>query len=107
MMENSRKWKLESGRFVEDVLYELGMKCRYHNLVHSFIVDPTDEFIKNAFKEEELSEIIKKENGKDPLEIDDEILEYINTFAKDSTKEIRVALNTPHRRLGGQLQSEK
>ncbi|PKB98103.1 hypothetical protein RhiirA5_506333 [Rhizophagus irregularis] len=101
MMENSRKWKLESGRFVEDVLYELGMKCRYHNLVHSFIVDPTDEFIKNAFKEEELSEIIKKENGKDPLEIDDEILEYINTFAKDSTKEIRVALNTPHRRLGG------
>ena len=39
------------------------------SLVHSFIVDPTDEFIKNAFKEEELSEIIKKENGKDPLEL--------------------------------------
>ncbi|RIB15284.1 hypothetical protein C2G38_1590933 [Gigaspora rosea] len=99
-MENSRKWKLESGRFVEDVLYELGMKCRYYNLVHSFILDPTDEFIKNAFKEEELSEIIKKENGNDLLEIDDEILEYINTFAKDSTKEIRIALNTPHHRLG-------
>ncbi|CAG8719539.1 1473_t:CDS:2, partial [Dentiscutata heterogama] len=69
-----RKWKLESGRFVEDVLYELGMKCRYYNLVHSFILDPTDEFIKNVFKEEELSEIIKKGNGNDPLEIDDEIL---------------------------------
>jgi hypothetical protein len=41
------------------------------SLVHSFILDPTDEFIKNAFEEEELSEIIKKENGKDSLEIDD------------------------------------
>ncbi|CAG8748598.1 9983_t:CDS:2, partial [Gigaspora rosea] len=44
-------------------------------LVHSFILDPTDEFIKNAFKEEELSEIIKKENGNDLLESDDEILD--------------------------------
>ncbi|CAG8644868.1 20154_t:CDS:10, partial [Dentiscutata erythropus] len=79
-----RKWKLESERFAENVLYELGMKCRYYNLVHSFILDSTDEFIKNAFKEEELFEIIKKENRDDPLEIDDEILESIDIAFSDT-----------------------
>ena len=53
------------------------------SLVYSFIFNLTDKFIKNAFKEEELSEIIKKEDhGKDPTEIDNEIFKYINTFAK-------------------------
>ncbi|CAI2189530.1 9638_t:CDS:10 [Funneliformis geosporum] len=61
---NSRKWKLKSGRFVEDVLYELGMQCRYHNLVHSFIIDTEDIFIKNEFSKEELSEIVEKSKNK-------------------------------------------
>ncbi|CAG8532643.1 3996_t:CDS:10 [Paraglomus occultum] len=110
-LETSKKWKLKSGTYVEDVLYELGMTCQYHNLVHSFILDPEDPFIKNAFTEEELFEIIEKKNGEDQLEIDDELLEYIDTFAKasqilnynlfsSSTQEIREALNTPHSRLG-------
>jgi len=100
-LDNSRKWKLKSGRFVEDVLYELGMRCRYHNLVHSFIIDTEDTFIKNEFSKEELSEIVEKKQEQSIPEIDEEILEYINnTFAKKSTKEIREVLNTTHPLLG-------
>ncbi|CAB5359978.1 unnamed protein product [Rhizophagus irregularis] len=93
-LDSSRKWKLRSERFVEDVLYKLGMQCRYHYLVHSFIIDTEDTFIKDEFSEEELSEIVEKNKQSIP-EIDEEILEYIDTFAKKSTKEIREALNTP------------
>ncbi|CAG8628621.1 7413_t:CDS:10, partial [Paraglomus occultum] len=85
-LENSRKWKLKSGRFVED-------SC-------PLIIDPDDIFIKEEFTEEEISEIVNRENEQDLPEIDDELFEYINTFARDSTKEIRKALNALHPRLG-------
>ena len=48
------------------------------SLVHSFIIDTEDTFIKN----EELSEIVEKKQEQSIPEIDEEILEYINTFAK-------------------------
>ncbi|CAB5358950.1 unnamed protein product [Rhizophagus irregularis] len=99
-LDSSRKWKLRSERLVEDVLYKLGMQCRYHNLVHSFIIDTEDTFIKDEFSEEELSEIVEKNKEQSIPEIDEKILEYIDTFAKKSTKEIREALNTPHPLLG-------
>ncbi|CAG8608820.1 3929_t:CDS:2, partial [Acaulospora colombiana] len=64
-------------------------------LVHSFILDPADTFVKNAFTEEEMHDIVEKKSGRDPLEIDDEILEYINTFSmKDFTYDhIRTTVN--------------
>ncbi|KAF0470740.1 hypothetical protein F8M41_025289 [Gigaspora margarita] len=99
-LEGSKKWVLKSGRFVEDVLFRLGMECRYHNLVRSFILDPEDTFVKNAFSKEEMDEILNK-SVQDPPEIEDEVLKYLNTFSKTSTKEIRKALNTSHPRLGG------
>ncbi|CAB4401723.1 unnamed protein product [Rhizophagus irregularis] len=43
-MKSYKKWKLSTGTYVEDVLYNLGKKCRYHNLVHSFIIDLGDKF---------------------------------------------------------------
>ncbi|RUP51179.1 hypothetical protein BC936DRAFT_149500 [Jimgerdemannia flammicorona] len=110
--EDSKKWKLQSGRFVEDILYQLGLKCRFHHPVHSFIIDGEDSFTNEAFTEEEMEEIFGKENGQDPPEIEEELLAYINTFAKatiiltkyssvqDSTKEIREELNKRHPRLG-------
>ncbi|CAB4402319.1 unnamed protein product [Rhizophagus irregularis] len=76
------------------------MQCRYHNLVHSFIIDTEDTFIKDEFSEEELSEIVEKKKEQSIPEIDEEILEYIDTFANKSTKEIQEALNTPHPLLG-------
>uniref|UniRef100_A0A1D1ZBK4 Uncharacterized protein n=1 Tax=Anthurium amnicola TaxID=1678845 RepID=A0A1D1ZBK4_9ARAE len=45
-------------------------------------------------------EIVEKKSGQDPPEIDDNILEYINKFSKNSTTEIRKELNTPNPRLG-------
>jgi hypothetical protein len=69
---------------MEDILYKLGMKCRiiskyycamllffckkklltcFFSLVHSFIIDIEDIFVKNEFYEEEIYEIIEKENG--------------------------------------------
>ncbi|RUS28555.1 hypothetical protein BC938DRAFT_481751 [Jimgerdemannia flammicorona] len=82
--EDSKKWKLQSGRFVEDILYQLGLKCRFHHPVHSFIIDGEDSFTNEAFTEEEMEEIFGKENGQDPPEIEEELLAYINTFAKAS-----------------------
>ncbi|CAJ0763622.1 3234_t:CDS:2 [Entrophospora sp. SA101] len=31
-MTNDKKWKLSTGKYVEDVLYDLGVKCKYHNI---------------------------------------------------------------------------
>ncbi|RUP48480.1 hypothetical protein BC936DRAFT_144504 [Jimgerdemannia flammicorona] len=97
--DDLKKWKLKSGKYVENVLYMLGMKCRHHNLVHSFILDLTDEFVRKEFDKDEILEMIEKENCQDP-ELDDDILTYIDSFSKSSTKEIRQVLNTPHPRLG-------
>lgn len=54
------------------------------SLVHSFIIDTEDTFIKDEFSEEELSEIVEKNKEQSIPEIDEEILEYIDTFAKVS-----------------------
>lgn len=52
------------------------------SLVHSVIIDIEDTFVKDEFDEEEISEIIEKENGQSLPEIDEGILEFINTFSK-------------------------
>src|SRR6185369_3646937 len=54
------------------------------SLVHSFIIDIEDTFIKDEFTGEEISEIVEKGNGQSRPEIDEKLFEYINTFAKVS-----------------------
>ncbi|CAJ0628162.1 10932_t:CDS:2 [Entrophospora sp. SA101] len=41
-MKNTSKWKLSTGKFVEDLLYEYGLKCTSEHMCHSFILDPDD-----------------------------------------------------------------
>ncbi|CAG8800662.1 10176_t:CDS:2, partial [Gigaspora margarita] len=72
-MDDRRKWKLKSGNFVENILYDLG-----------------------SFTQEELKEIIETTTSPQELQIEDDLLNYIDTFAKDSTKDIREALYAPH-----------
>ncbi|CAJ0867095.1 13400_t:CDS:2 [Entrophospora sp. SA101] len=60
-MTNDKKWKLSTGKYVEDVLYDLGVKCKYHNLIHSFIINPSDNFVQTGFDPKKISEIINKE----------------------------------------------
>nr|CAG8563336.1 3191_t:CDS:10 [Entrophospora candida] len=99
-MTNDRKWKLSTGKYVEDILYDLGMKCKYHNLVHSFIINPKDNFVQTGFNSKEISEITNKEYGNYTPDIDENLLAYINNFAKESTNEIREVLNAQHPKLG-------
>ncbi|GET04606.1 C2H2-type zinc finger transcription factor [Rhizophagus clarus] len=98
-MKDDKKWKLSTGRYVEDILYNLGKKCNYHNLIHSFIIDPEDKFVHSGFTMEELQEICETKSMQEPPQIDDDLLQYIDSFAKDSTKDIRKALYSPHPRL--------
>ncbi|RUS15933.1 hypothetical protein BC937DRAFT_91795 [Endogone sp. FLAS-F59071] len=58
----------------------LNLVLFYNSLVHSFIIDVGDNFVIKAFTEEEMEEILEKENGQDPPEIEEELLAYINTF---------------------------
>ncbi|CAJ0640116.1 13_t:CDS:2 [Entrophospora sp. SA101] len=125
-MKNEKKWKLKTGKYVEDVLYDLGKKSKFHkreramlhimvlllciiadrpkfhsysSLVHSFIVDPEDKFLQSGFTTDELTEICETMTVQEAPQIEGELLEYIDTFAKTSTKDIREALYASHPRL--------
>ncbi|RUP50259.1 hypothetical protein BC936DRAFT_139824 [Jimgerdemannia flammicorona] len=98
-MKPSCKWRLNSGRYVEDVVHELGKECKYHNLVHSFIINPEDDYIRSHFTDEELNEIVY-ERVRNPPALDSDLLKFISSFAKLSTAEIRKELNRPHPKLG-------
>ncbi|CAG8661085.1 12946_t:CDS:10 [Funneliformis mosseae] len=98
-MKDDKKWKLSTGTYVEDVLYNLGIKCRYYNLVHSFIIDSEDKFVQSGFTSDELTEIRETKSMYESPQIDNELLGYIDSFAKDSTKDIRKALYSSYPRL--------
>ncbi|RUS33070.1 hypothetical protein BC938DRAFT_473232 [Jimgerdemannia flammicorona] len=53
----------------------------YFSLVHSFIIDPEDEYIRSNFTEEELSEVVH-ENYRAPSDLDLNLLEFVSSFAK-------------------------
>ncbi|KAG9296445.1 hypothetical protein G9A89_015037 [Geosiphon pyriformis] len=57
-IEKERKWHLSSGRSVEDLLYAHSSKFEYEQPVHSFIVDTSDDNIKNLFIKKEWEEIM-------------------------------------------------
>ncbi|GBC34697.2 C2H2-type zinc finger transcription factor [Rhizophagus irregularis DAOM 181602=DAOM 197198] len=42
-MDETLKWRLKSGRYVEDVIYEFGCSCQFEDLSHSFIIDLEDQ----------------------------------------------------------------
>ncbi|KAF0389229.1 hypothetical protein F8M41_010938 [Gigaspora margarita] len=65
-------------------------------LLHSFIIDPDDQYVQSGFTQEELKENIETTTSPQELQIEDDLLNYINTFAKDSTKDVREALYAPH-----------
>lgn len=50
--------------------------------MHSFIIDPDDKFVQSGFTIDELQEICKTKSMQEPPEIDDDLLHYIDTFAK-------------------------
>ncbi|KAI9279526.1 hypothetical protein BC943DRAFT_355189 [Umbelopsis sp. AD052] len=93
LFDNARKWKLRSGRNVEDVLHAFAKKCTHEHAAHSFILnplDPTWEQLK-VFTKEELHEMATFRSRKLPP-LPDELALFINDFKLTNIKGIREAL---------------
>ncbi|CAG8592524.1 2405_t:CDS:10, partial [Acaulospora morrowiae] len=88
-MKKDRMWRLSTGKYVEEELFELGKKLRFEHAVHSFILDVDDEIIRQHFNEAELDEI-DCAPGPQVYELSEEIAGFLNKFAdKTSLAEIR------------------
>nr|CAG8520521.1 14101_t:CDS:2 [Entrophospora candida] len=86
-MKNTSKWKLSTRKFVEDLLYEYGLKCTSEHMCHSFILDPDDNSYINdkIFTKEELEEIQLPE-------IPEDLINYIMKFFDNKIHELRHSL---------------
>ncbi|KAI9246907.1 hypothetical protein BDA99DRAFT_526464 [Phascolomyces articulosus] len=56
-LDDSSKWDLGDGVYVEDILYQHGLTCTHEHLSHSFILDIDDPNIKKLFTSEQWEEI--------------------------------------------------
>ncbi|CAG8514184.1 17190_t:CDS:2 [Cetraspora pellucida] len=65
-MKKDAMWKLLSGKFVKEELYNLGKKLEFEHSVHFFIINTENEIIKQHFREYELKEIDNKHVPKPP-----------------------------------------
>ncbi|CAG8484948.1 10822_t:CDS:2 [Funneliformis caledonium] len=90
-METQSKWRLSTGKYVEDSLFDFGMVANYEHLAHSFIIDPDDETYNSIFTEKELDEI-RSYNSKEFPEVPDGLIEYLLKYDKDSLEELREVL---------------
>ncbi|RGB21936.1 hypothetical protein C1646_776959 [Rhizophagus diaphanus] len=90
-METRSKWRLSTGKYVEDALFDFGMAAEYEHLAHSFIIDPDDETYNSIFTEEELDEI-RTYNSKELPKVPDDLLEYLLKYDEDSLEELREVL---------------
>ncbi|KAF0354455.1 hypothetical protein F8M41_014994 [Gigaspora margarita] len=80
-METQSKWRLSTGKYVEDALFNFAMTANYEHLAHSFIIDPDDETYNLIFTEEELNEF-RSYNSKEFPEVPDDLLEYLLKYDK-------------------------
>ncbi|ORX61741.1 hypothetical protein DM01DRAFT_1332322 [Hesseltinella vesiculosa] len=96
-MDDSKKWRLRSGKFVEDSLYAFGMSCSAEHLCHSFVVDPSDAIYTkhNIFTEDELTEIAASHCKPYP-DIPLALRDFINQFNVTSTSDLRKAVLKTH-----------
>jgi hypothetical protein len=73
------KWKLASGRYVEDQMLLLVKESFYEHPVHSLIIDPRDRIWKNFFTEDELKEI-RMYNVKPLPDLSEEMKEILKQY---------------------------
>ncbi|KAI8972122.1 hypothetical protein BDB01DRAFT_909472 [Pilobolus umbonatus] len=92
-MKRSCKWKLDSGRNVEDALYKYGLKLKEDDPVFSFILDTADPNIKQLFTDEEWKEI-NDTKRKDDIDNDNSAIDRIMVdLCKKTTSGLRDALS--------------
>ncbi|KAI9094048.1 hypothetical protein DFS34DRAFT_251782 [Phlyctochytrium arcticum] len=92
--EDGKKWLLQSGRAVEDVLYEGGLQFKHVNIIHSFTYVSTDRNVTDLFTEAERKEI-ERDGVKcpDPFTAGGSFHRMFNRFAQCKTAaELRNAL---------------
>ncbi|GBB99867.1 hypothetical protein RclHR1_03660014 [Rhizophagus clarus] len=88
-MKKEMMWKLSTGRYVEEELFELGKKLEFEHAIHSFIIDVDDVITRQHFNKAELDEIDDAPGPQVP-ELSDEIVEFLNKFInKTSLNDIR------------------
>ncbi|RIA92110.1 hypothetical protein C1645_821191 [Glomus cerebriforme] len=86
-MKKERMWRLSTGKYVEEELFELGKKLELEHAVHSFILDVDDVIIRRHFNKAELDEIDYAPGPQEP-ELSDEIIEILHLHVID--KDIHV-----------------
>ncbi|CEP18622.1 hypothetical protein [Parasitella parasitica] len=89
-MDEETKWRLSSGKCVEDEVYCFGMQCSVEHQAHSYIIDSSDKnWVKyEVFNEKELEEIDSYQPKNTP-EMPEPLREYLNQFNKSTTNSIR------------------
>ncbi|CAO3599497.1 unnamed protein product [Absidia cylindrospora] len=66
-MAHSMKWKLNhTGKFVEDILYDYGLKLKKESAVHSFILATDDDGVRELFSDNDWEEILYTTSKNDP-----------------------------------------
>ncbi|KAF0553321.1 hypothetical protein F8M41_020419 [Gigaspora margarita] len=66
------------------------------SLNQSYAFDSEDRYVQSGFTQDELTVIVEITTSSQELQIEEDLLYYINTFVKDSTKDIHEALYAPH-----------
>ncbi|CAJ0843636.1 1858_t:CDS:10, partial [Entrophospora sp. SA101] len=93
------KWKLPSGRFVEDVLYNWAVTQRSETLAHSFILDTDCQEVMDLFSLEE-KEIIMNTDKKSFSDVEDGVKKYIMKYYKKNVGDLQKVLMTPYLKDG-------
>ncbi|RIA86827.1 hypothetical protein C1645_828657 [Glomus cerebriforme] len=93
-----RMWKLSTGKYVEEELFNLGKKLKSEHAVHSFILDVDDEIIRHHFSEVELNEIDSVPSPQAP-ELSDDITDCLTKFAgKEIIKDLMLGNEYDHKK---------
>jgi hypothetical protein len=92
-MQREKKWKLKTGKIVEDTLLAYGKTCLVEHPCHSFILDTRDESYLELgiFTKEEIRELEEE----DPIVLPQaplDVSEYLKNFKQSTTEELRKAL---------------
>ncbi|CAG8451269.1 15324_t:CDS:10 [Cetraspora pellucida] len=93
------KWKLPSGRFVEDVLYDWAVTHRSETLAHSFILDTDCQEVMDLFSPEE-KETILNTNKKFFPAVQDDIKKYVMKYYKKNVDDLRETVMEPYLKNG-------
>ncbi|CAB4439970.1 unnamed protein product [Rhizophagus irregularis] len=80
-MHIDKKWKLPSGDYVEDILYEHAKDLQYEDQLHSFIIDTSNNAIMDLFKDVDHDYIIIYNASPEP-ELSDELINYLMRYRK-------------------------